>query len=625
MRRNLPHSTSAGDPAARTAGSSRAAASRLFGVLVVLLGLARAGFAQDGANVLVVVNTASAASAPIAARYLRSRAIPADQVVRLTTAVGDEIDRAQYEQQIERPIADWLTSHDAQDRILYIVLIKGVPLRISGTSGRNGAVASVDSELTLLYRRLVGVRVLVAGSAPNPYFAGAGAVSEWKPFSHADHDIYLVSRLDGFTERDVSGLIDRGASPARTGAFLFDSVGPAAERVAAGWLRAAADALVASGYTGRVELEATPAAAARQNLLGYVSWGSNDPALATRRLGVGFAPGAIATLFVSTAARTVSEPPKEWRPGTATNPASSFQGSPQSLAADLVRDGVTGVAGYVSEPFLDGTLRPDILFPAYVAGANLAEAFYLAMPALSWQAVVFGDPLCAPFRTRALTATEAEPPLDPDTELPTHFSRRRVAQLTSSGLSGPAVTLALKGEGRRRRGDPAAARAALEEATQLEPRLTAAQRTLATIYEEQGEHNRAIERYRLVLAAAPDDLLSLNNLAYALAVHAKTPQEALPLAQRAYELAQGRLASIADTLGWVHYLLGQHPEAEKYLSEAAAAAPASAEVQLHLAHVYEARGRRELAARALARCLQLDASLAERADAKELRTRLATR
>ena len=69
----------------------------------------------------------------------------------------------------------------------------------------------------------------------------------------------------------------------------------------------------------------------------------------------------------------------------------------QSLIADLVRDGVTGVAGYVGEPFLDGTIRPDILFPAYVGGLNLIEAYYAAMPYLSWQTVIVGDPLCAPF------------------------------------------------------------------------------------------------------------------------------------------------------------------------------------------------------------------------------------
>ena len=598
----------------------------LFGAIAMVLGVTHTAVAQDGANVLVVVNTASAVSAPIAARYLRARLIPAEQVVRLTTAVGDEIERAQYERQIERPIADWITSHDAQDRILYIVLIKGVPLRISGTQGRNGTIASVDSELTLLYRRLVGARVSVSGATANASFAGLRSPGEWKPFSHADHDIYLVSRLDGFTERDVNGLIDRGSAPARTGAFLFDSTGPTAERATTGWLRATVDALAASGYKGRIELDVAPAATiSRTNVLGYVSSGSNDPSLGKRRLGVGFAPGALATLLVSTDARTVSEPPPEWRPSATVDPSGAFRGSPQSLSADLIRDGVTGVAGYVAEPFLDGTLRPDVLFPAYVGGANLAEAFYMAMPSLSWQTVVFGDPLCAPFRTRALLIDEARPITDSETGLPIYFSRRRVAQLASIGLSSAAVKLMLKGESRQRQGDTAAAQQALEEATTLEPRLTSAHRLLAGIYDEQGNPELAIDRYRRVLAAAPEDLLSLNNLAYALAVHAKAPQDALPLAQKAYELSKGASPPITDTLGWIHFLLGQHAEAEKYLTEAAKAAPANADVQLHLAHLYVAQNRTDVAARAIARCLQLDPKLADRAELKALRTRVGQR
>jgi uncharacterized protein (TIGR03790 family) len=593
--------------------------------LALLAGVRQAA-AQDGANVLVVVNSASATSMAIAARYLRARAVPADQVVRLTTSVGEEIDRAQYEQQIERPIADWLTSRAAQDRILYIVLIKGVPLRISGTTGRNGTQASVDSELTLLYRRLAGARVGLSGPTPNPYFAGTRAADEWKPFSHADYDIYLVSRLDGFTDRDAIGLVDRGAAPARSGAFLLDSQGAEGERITSGWLRAASEALTASGYAGRVELESTPAAATgRTHVIGYASSGSNDPSLGRRRLGVGFAPGALAMLLVSTDARTVSEPPAQWQPGGSAAADASFRGSTQSLAADLIRDGAAGVGGYVAEPFLDGTLRPDILFPSYVAGANLVEAFYRAMPSLSWQTVVFGDPLCAPFRTRALLPDEARPLTDAATELPVWFSQRRVAQLTASGRSSAAVTLTLKAESRLRAGDPAAAQPALEEATKLDPGWTYAQRLLAGVYETRGEWSPAIARYRLVLADAPDDLLSLNNLAYALAVHGKSPQEALPLAERAYDLSKGAVASIGDTLGWIHHLLGQHADAEKYLTEAAAAAPSNADVQLHLAHVYAARGRRDLAAAALARCLKLSPALAARPDLKELQARLAAR
>ena len=67
----------------------------------------------------------------------------------------------------------------------------------------------------------------------------------------------------------------------------------------------------------------------------------------------------------------------------------------QSLIGDLIRAEATGGAGHVAEPYLDATIRPQVLFPAYLAGFNLAEADHLAMPYLSWQTVVIGDPLRA--------------------------------------------------------------------------------------------------------------------------------------------------------------------------------------------------------------------------------------
>ena len=77
--------------------------------------------------------------------------------------------------QIQAPIADWIRKNSAQDRILYIVLTKGIPLRVKGTSGRDGTMASVDSELTLLYRRLTGAEPPLAGPLANPYFLGDAA------------------------------------------------------------------------------------------------------------------------------------------------------------------------------------------------------------------------------------------------------------------------------------------------------------------------------------------------------------------------------------------------------------------------------------------------------------------
>src|SRR5206468_5436359 len=117
----------------------------------------------------------------------------------LTLPVAEEITRHDYELKIEQPIAEWLTANQAQDRILYVVLTKDVPLRIGGTGGANGTVASVDSELVLLYRKLYGGRFPVDGRLTNPLFVGEGSVSKAERFTHRTYDMYLVGRLDGYT------------------------------------------------------------------------------------------------------------------------------------------------------------------------------------------------------------------------------------------------------------------------------------------------------------------------------------------------------------------------------------------------------------------------------------------
>ena len=107
----------------------------------------------------------------------------------------------------------------------------------------------------------------------------------------------------------------------------------------------------------------------------------------------------------------------------------------------------------MAEPFLDATIRPQILFPAYFRGMNLAESFYLAMPNVSWQTIVVGDPLCAPFRKEAIPATALDPGLDPDTSLPKWFSARRVGTFERKGLNPVGVKALLKAQVLLTRGD----------------------------------------------------------------------------------------------------------------------------------------------------------------------------
>lgn len=579
-------------------------------------------FSQSGANVLLVANEASADSGAIAAHYARVRGVPPDQVLRVTVSAADEIDRGAFNANVEAPIAAWLRQHAAQDRILYIVLAKGIPLRVAGTPGRDGTMASVDSELTLLYRRLVGRQHAPNGRLANPYFLGTRPVAEAKTFSRAASDLYLVTRLDGYSVRDVTGLIDRGAAPVREGQILLDQKAGVLDGAGNEWLTTAADRLAKIGFASRVVLEATSAVLrGRRNVLGYYSWGSNDWANTLRRLELSFVPGAIAGMYVSTDGRTFTEPPAGWTIGRWTDRTTFFAGSPQSLAGDLIQEGVTGVAAHVAEPFLDATVRPDILFPAYVSGFNLAESFYLAIPYLSWQTVVVGDPLCAPFPRRPLQQADIDGGIDPATELPALFAARRL-QVLAQETTLEASKAVLRSEARAARNDRAGVVNALEDATSLDPKLVAAQMLLAGEYEARRDFDKAAERYRAVLAVSPDHAVALNNLAYSLAVHKGRAGEAIGLAERAVALTSGRSPEIADTLAWIQHLLGRDREAAEILQRIVKSAPERAEYRLHAAVVFAAVGKLEEAATQLREAVRLDPQLEKSDEVKALRARL---
>lgn len=579
--------------------------------------------AQTPDNVLIVVNSGSADSLQIGEYYQRKRRVPTENLLRIAVSTDEQIPRPVFERSIEAPIAAWIGQHRAHDRLLYIVLTKGIPLRITGAGGRNGVVASVDSELTLLYRRMTGQPVAPAGPVPNPYFLGARPIGEARQFSHERHDVYLVTRLDGYTTADVIGLIDRGSAAGRAGRFVLDQRGSITPEAGNQWLDRAADLLEGLGLGERVLLDTSSEVVRNQaNLLGYYSWGSNDPAMKSRQIGLGFAPGALAATFVSTDGRTFKEPPSEWTYGRWDNPRTFFGGSPQSLVGDLIRVGVTGVAGHVAEPFLDATIRPDILFPAYVSGFTLAESFYLAMPSLSWQTIVVGDPLAAPFVRVPLAAAAIDSGIDTATELPTWFASR--ALKIAAGRPGAADTapLMLRAQSRLQREDIKGAQGALEQATVRNPALLDGHLLLGSLYERTGDFSLAIERYERVIGLSPGHLIALNNLAYALALHQPDAvAEAITYARRAAALAP-RNPAVLDTLAWVLHLSGDNASARAPMDLAIRLAPQNAEMHLHSAAIDLELGETATARAKLDKALALDAALESRPETKEIRSKL---
>jgi uncharacterized protein (TIGR03790 family) len=343
--------------------------------------------AQSGENVLLVVNRADTLSRHIAEYYVSKRSIPLQNVCNLNMPGGhEEISWDDYLDQVERPIARYLAKAQLREQILYIVTTMGVPLKVAGGGKELGAeYCAVDSELALLYGKMEGAHFPRAGLVNNPFYRHRD-----EPFTHARFPIYLVTRLAGYDFDDVKGIVDRSLAARNRGKFVLDLKSNDNE-AGNNWLRTAALLLPAD----RVVLEETAKVVTRErDVIGYAGWGSNDPHRHQRNLGFEWLPGAIATEFVSTDGRTFQRPLATWTIGNWHDVAHWFAGSPQTLTADYIHEGATGCSGHVYEPFLEFTPRPDSLFPAYLHGRNLAESYYLAIPALSWQNIVVGDPLC---------------------------------------------------------------------------------------------------------------------------------------------------------------------------------------------------------------------------------------
>lgn len=357
--------------------------------LVCFLFLTRLLAAQGPANVLLVVNDNSQISRDTGEYYAHRRAIDGSHICHLHTSTEETIPRPTYTREIAAPIAACLRKNQLMEKILYIVTTAGVPLRVKNETGSAMTVdgASVDSELTLLYTDMHSGKLhSVTGSLPNPFF---GKTTE--TFSHPAFPIYLVTRLAAYDFEGIKGLIDRSLQAANRGKFVLD-MRNSGDAQGDDWLR---DAAIKLPTERLVTDQSTKVIYDQSDVIGYAGWGSNDNNRHRRFLGFHWLPGAIMTEYVSTNARTFTRPPDGWTISDWNSPKLWFVGSPQTMTADYIQEGVTGASGHIDEPYLIMCPRPDFLLPAYYNGRNLAESYYMAIRALSWQNIVVGDPLCS--------------------------------------------------------------------------------------------------------------------------------------------------------------------------------------------------------------------------------------
>jgi photosystem II stability/assembly factor-like uncharacterized protein len=70
-----------------------------------------------------------------------------------------------------------------------------------------------------------------------------------------------------------------------------------------------------------------------------------------------------------------------------------------TLAAELIREGISGCIASVDEPWTLYIGDPLYLFPRYALGYTWGETSYMGLYGLGWQQVALGDPLMAPYST----------------------------------------------------------------------------------------------------------------------------------------------------------------------------------------------------------------------------------
>lgn len=362
---------------------------------------------------LMVTNDSSPTSVTLSKEYAALRHVTNIVHVRcIDSALNQDNETIAYSAfttEVEGPIRRFLHQHP---EINYIALTKGIPIRVLGA--RTGeayggpARASLDGTLAALdYDRIRGA-VKVRFNDPSGSAVGTAWLNRyWNQkgrFSHSKFGGYLVTRLDGYTLQNARALTTRALKAEAQlghGDILLDiepdfglgkpNSQPAPIPTALVTQEAPFDTWNADmEHAGRkLGARSIPVDAAvtthfvghTKGLLGYFSWGSNDDHFSQAAYNsLHFAPGSIGDTAVSTSARSFF-----------------VQSGGQSMIADLIAQGITGVKGYTDEPLLQAVSSPTIVLGKFTQGYTLAESFYAGSHFVGWTDIVVGDPLAQPY------------------------------------------------------------------------------------------------------------------------------------------------------------------------------------------------------------------------------------
>lgn len=371
----------------------------LHSLFCCLCGLVGTAAALTPQQVVVVYNAASVRSSEAARSYADLRRVPAEQVVALQDLQPDaqNISRRDYESKIAEPLLrvarengwQWPAGPAGGKRMLAMVLMPDIPLRVNEQVNRpvpkhpDGTpdyrvrpphdAAAVDSELALL-----GANYPLESALNNPYFKKDVSLEK------ANVPVLAVCRIDGPDTAAIRRMISDPVQVEKTGLWgwtVVDEGGPHAEgekqfQAAAALARQKGQPLFYESSKATIA-PCFPLMPHTAVYFGWYSMGADGPFAPTAPAAFRFEPGAVAAHLHSFSCLNIKDS-RQWAPA-------------------LLARGAAVTTGNVAEPLLAGCLELGVFYDRLLKGYSVAEAGYMAMPMLSWQAIILGDPLYRPY------------------------------------------------------------------------------------------------------------------------------------------------------------------------------------------------------------------------------------
>ncbi|QQL44936.1 TIGR03790 family protein [Sulfuriroseicoccus oceanibius] len=366
----------------------------------------------DRSQVLVVFNQNEQASRELAEHYATARNIPRENLLGLRCSEKETITRSEFITSIERPIRDHLsknklwqlartrqgTQEAVASKIKVIVMIKGVPLRVSRDAleieGKKGTFkaneAAIDSELAALGL----IDHPTTGFVRNPYFKKDQSITEANiPW------LFLVGRIDGPSYKIARRMIDDAIQVEKSGLWGMGVVDLAGKfPLGEAWLKNIYKANWKAGIPTLIDRHkpTIPSHYPLRDTAVYFGWYSGHRDGPLMNPDWKFKQGAVAVHLHSFSAATVRTTDKHW-------------------VGPILNAGAAATVGNVYEPYLQLTHYFELLHQRLLDGYTLVEAGYMSLPAVSWMNVTMGDPLYRPFaRRHELKISPSDLPQDKD-------------------------------------------------------------------------------------------------------------------------------------------------------------------------------------------------------------------